>query len=687
MPGEWTKTSLGSVADVVVGGTPSTAIPTFWGGTIPWMASGDVHAKRVFDVPGRITEKGYAASNAKLVHPPTVALGLAGQGKTRGTAALINVELSTNQSIALIKPQPELADATYLYHNLDFRYDELRSSSAGGGRAGLSKGILEVLPLHLPPLPEQRRIAEILDTLDRTIESTHRIIEKLQATRQGLLHDLLTRGLDEHGQLRDPARNPELFKMTELGRLPREWEIKGLGQLGPWRGGSTPSKQNHRFWSTRDYPWVTPKDFKGSVITTSEDFVSDEAAQHLTLYPANSLLIVFRSGVLRHSLPTAICGVPFTVNQDVKVFVESEGARPDFVILMLEYLEAQLLGAVVKVGTTVESVDTKAFLEFTIALPSVPEQKRIVQTVSATSNRTATEQTRLAKLQALKRGLMDDLLTGRVRVPSHASGVEDGDASHPVRPAAQVVVPEDFAIIPPIAAVAPQHAMYRAVAGAETQALSEWTRQLAEAVQGQQVATYSPGALDAALPELLSLTTDRQGLLRVPEVMAKAGIRFMLLPHPSQSKANGAAFYLDEPGRTQPVVGLSLRYPYLDVFWFNLLHELAHIRLGHEPVPEESLEEYDTTSPDEGAANRWAQDLLIPPDEWQAFSAQHPASDSQLFHLARRIGRHVSIVAGRYGHETKNWKRVNAPKLRPTATTELMTLSRMLTGEPECGSP
>ena len=210
--------------------------------------------------------------------------------------------------------------------------------------------------------------------------------------------------------------------------------------------------------------------------------------------------------------------------------------------------------------------------------------------------------------------------------------------------------------------------------------MTQWTRQLAEAVQGQQVGLYSPEALDAVLPELLALTIDRHGLLRVPEVLAKAGIRFMLLPHPDGSKANGAAFYLDEK-RRQPVVGLSLRFPYLDVFWFNLLHELAHIRLGHQPVPDESLEQYDQHSPDEQAANRWAQDTLIPPQDWQELYARHPVSDQQLLALARKLGRHVAIVAGRYGHETGNWGRVNSPKLRPSAVAELKELGQQLKGK------
>ncbi|PYV06933.1 MAG: hypothetical protein DMG10_00465 [Acidobacteria bacterium] len=123
----------------------------------------------VFGSDGRITEAGLAASNATLVDPPAVAIGLAGQGKTRGTAALVNTPVCTNQSIALIKGRTGVLDTGYLFHNLDGRYDELRTRSAGGGRAGLSRGILAKIPIALPDLPEQTRIAAAMDTLDETI--------------------------------------------------------------------------------------------------------------------------------------------------------------------------------------------------------------------------------------------------------------------------------------------------------------------------------------------------------------------------------------------------------------------------------------------------------------------------------------------------------------------------------------
>ncbi len=95
----------------------------------------------------------------------------------------------------------------------------------------ISSSTLREFAVPLPPLPEQRRIAEILDTLDEAIRKTEQVIAKLQQMKQGLLHDLLTRGIDENGELRDPERHPEQFKDSPLGRIPREWEVAPLENL------------------------------------------------------------------------------------------------------------------------------------------------------------------------------------------------------------------------------------------------------------------------------------------------------------------------------------------------------------------------------------------------------------------------------------------------------------------------
>ena len=95
----------------------------------------------------------------------------------------------------------------------------------------LSGAKLAQFPLPTPRLPEQRQIAAILDTIDDAIRKTEQIIAKLKQVKRGLLHDLLTRGIDDNGELRDPERHPEQFKDSPLGRIPKEWEITTLSAL------------------------------------------------------------------------------------------------------------------------------------------------------------------------------------------------------------------------------------------------------------------------------------------------------------------------------------------------------------------------------------------------------------------------------------------------------------------------
>ena len=99
---------------------------------------------------------------------------------------------------------------------------QVRGFTAGSAQPVLNIGLVERLATPVPPISEQRRIAEILDTLDEAIRKTEQVIAKLQQMKQGLLHDLLTRGIDDNGELRAPDQHPEQFKDSPLGRIPRE---------------------------------------------------------------------------------------------------------------------------------------------------------------------------------------------------------------------------------------------------------------------------------------------------------------------------------------------------------------------------------------------------------------------------------------------------------------------------------
>ena len=190
--GRWETKRIGDFTDCTAGGTPSTLISEYWGGTIRWMNSGELNNKIVPDVEGRITERGLRESSTKIVPPQCVLVGLAGQGKTRGTVAINTVELCTNQSIAAIYPNDSFVPE-YLYYNLDARYEELRGMSTGdGGRGGLNLQIILSIMVPFPRVDEQTAIAAVLSDMDAEIAALERRRDKTLVVKQGMMQQLLT---------------------------------------------------------------------------------------------------------------------------------------------------------------------------------------------------------------------------------------------------------------------------------------------------------------------------------------------------------------------------------------------------------------------------------------------------------------------------------------------------------------
>lgn len=191
---EWKTVQIGTFTSVFSGGTPSTANPLYWGGNIPWMSSGELNMKIVREVRGRITATGMENSSTRMIPAFCVLIGLAGQGKTRGTAAFNTFPLCTNQSIAAIFPNESQFDSKFLYFYMDTQYTELRELSAGGGgRGGLTKKLIEDFYVTIPSdIKEQVSIAEILTDIDDEIENLEKELYKTTAIKQGMMSELLT---------------------------------------------------------------------------------------------------------------------------------------------------------------------------------------------------------------------------------------------------------------------------------------------------------------------------------------------------------------------------------------------------------------------------------------------------------------------------------------------------------------
>lgn len=156
-------------AECYAGATPSTKIADYWdNGTIPWMASGEIHLGHVYETEKKITQLGYDKCSTKMVPPHTVVIALAGQGKTRGAVALTEIELCTNQSLcAMITDNTVLPD--YLYHNLRGRYEEIRNMCAiAEGRGGLNLQIVGNIEVIVPSVGQQEEFISIAEQSDKS---------------------------------------------------------------------------------------------------------------------------------------------------------------------------------------------------------------------------------------------------------------------------------------------------------------------------------------------------------------------------------------------------------------------------------------------------------------------------------------------------------------------------------------
>ena len=161
--------SIGSFSKCVAGATPNSKNPSLWDGDIPWMSSGEVNKKTVYSTNRFITQLGFDSCSTKMVPAGAVVIALAGQGKTRGTVARIRIELCTNQSLCAIITD-KTVDSDYLFHYLSGQYDNLRAVSSGDGtRGGLNLKMIRAYKVPVPPIEEQRRIADVLDRFDTLV--------------------------------------------------------------------------------------------------------------------------------------------------------------------------------------------------------------------------------------------------------------------------------------------------------------------------------------------------------------------------------------------------------------------------------------------------------------------------------------------------------------------------------------
>lgn len=192
VPQDWKVHTIADVAMVITGGTPRRERSEYWGGDIPWMASGEIHQKLVKKTKESITDAGLANSNARWIPKGAVMVALNGQGKTRGAVAILARRMTCNQSLAAIVPRQDTLLPNYLFQYLSTKYAELRRLTGEGARTGLNLNLLRQVRVACPPLPEQRRIADIVASFDSVIERSLAVIDQATVLKRSLTSVLLS---------------------------------------------------------------------------------------------------------------------------------------------------------------------------------------------------------------------------------------------------------------------------------------------------------------------------------------------------------------------------------------------------------------------------------------------------------------------------------------------------------------
>jgi type I restriction enzyme S subunit len=312
--------------------------------------------------------------------------------------------------LALIRPDNEKIDSIFLSKYLSTsrvaNYFALHAS--GSTRFGLPIGAIESVEILTPPIKEQTQIATILTTIDRAIEQTEALIAKQQRIKTGLMQDLLTKGIDENGNIRSEETHE--FKDSPLGRIPVEWEVVTTGQV-------TKSLVPGRDKPDLDgggVPWITIPDIEGMYLDLPKSGLSLSLnaikVANARLMPKGTVLM---SCVGEFGIAT-ITECDAVANQQLHGFICDQSILPEWLIAQINASGNRIDNMATQ--TTIKYLNKNGCESILITLPSLKEQVKIISILDNINDLFEKQKKSLNKLRSLKTGLMQDLLTGKVRV-------------------------------------------------------------------------------------------------------------------------------------------------------------------------------------------------------------------------------------------------------------------------------
>ena len=346
-----------------------------------------------------------------------------------GVPAVVSDEIENlvcGYHLCLIRPNNSDLHSVYLAKQLATSkfagYFALHAS--GSTRFGLPVGAIENIDLPFPPKPEQTKIAEILSTVDQAIDQTEALIAKQQRIKTGLMHDLLTRGIDENGDLRPSYdKAPELYQESELGWIPKEWRLTSVGsvlsRIDAGKSPECPDKPTPTGeWGVLKVSAVQPSGFR-----SSENKIIEKSRFVNPSYEVkDGDLLISRSNT--YDLVGVVCLVR---NPQTKLLLSDKTLRlrcnPDRIItpFLFQILQQHFVRRQIEINATgtsgsMKNISQPGIRRLKIFLPPKQEQDRLSECLYSIEDRVVSEQEHLAKLSRLKTALMQDLLTGKVSV-------------------------------------------------------------------------------------------------------------------------------------------------------------------------------------------------------------------------------------------------------------------------------
>ena len=403
IPDDWEAKRLGELGSIVRGGSPRPAgDPRYFDGNfIPWLTVAALtnipdHQLRVTETASGLTEEG--SKHSRTLVKGTVII--ANSGATLGVAKLLGVTCSANDGIAAITNQRP-GDTAFICHYINTRTQYLRDVIAtGNGQPNLNTALIRAIPIPFPPLPEQSAIAAALSDVDALLAGLDRLIAKKRDLKQAAMQQLLT------GQTRLPG-------------FQGEWEVKRLGDLADVKTGPFGSSLHESDYVPDGTPIITVEHLgEFGVENLNLPMVAESDRRRLQAYSLESGDIVFsrvgsvdRNALIRPSE----AGWLFS-GRLLRVRPDRRQAYAPFLSHHFHSAPFKALVRSVAVGQTMASLNTQILKGINVRLPPLAEQTAIAAVLSDMDAELIALEARRNKTRALKQAMMQELLTGQIRL-------------------------------------------------------------------------------------------------------------------------------------------------------------------------------------------------------------------------------------------------------------------------------